>query len=82
MNIRGKYYEYYTLCSPVLIVVSGRFLRGIFSTNIWAVWVQKSCRKYSSKILFGKYGKRLRPLFMGAESCEKSESFVATVTVT
>ena len=30
-----------------------------FSTNIWAVWVQKNCRKYSSKILFGKYGKRL-----------------------
>ena len=37
----------------------GRFLRGIFSTNIWAVWVQNNCRKYSSKILFGKYGKRL-----------------------
>ena len=41
------------------VLVLGRFLRGIFSTNIWAVWVQNNCRKYSSKILFGKYGKRL-----------------------
>ena len=38
---------------------SGCFLQGIFSTNIWAVWVQNICRKYSSKILLGKDGKRL-----------------------